>query len=210
MARSGMAFYTDAVLPRILNRAMDNATMREVRARVCAGLTGDVVEIGFGSGLNLPHLPAAVTRLHAVDPSTTAAGLAAGRIRDCPVPVALRGLDGQALPFADASMDSALSTWTLCTIPDPAAALREVSRVLRPGGTLHLVEHGAAPDEGVRRWQDRIDPLQRRLFGGCELTRDIPALLSQAGLHVVRLDEYYSDGELRPWGATFEGVARPA
>jgi ubiquinone/menaquinone biosynthesis C-methylase UbiE len=202
-----MGFYRDAVFPRVVNRALDTATTREIRARVCAGLSGEVVELGFGSGLNLPHLPASVTRLHAVDPSAAGARLAGGRIRDARVPVVLAGLDAQRLPFEDASMDAALSTWTLCSVPDAVAALREVVRVLRPGGVLHFVEHGAAPDEGVRRWQDRWNPLQRRLACGCSLTRDIAALLEEADLRVVRVDRYYSPAEPRPWGATYEGVA---
>ena len=204
-----MPFYADKVFPRLMNRAMDTARTREIRARVCAGLAGEVVEIGFGSGLNLPHLPREVTRLHAVDPSGGAARLAAARIAASAVQVQLAGLDGQELPLPDASMDAALSTWTLCSIPDPAQALREVRRVLRPGGRLHFVEHGRAPDEAVRRWQARLNPLQRRVACGCHLDRDIPALLQTAGLRVERLAEYYAQGEPRSFGALYEGVAAP-
>ncbi len=161
-----MAFYRDRVFPRILDAALDNAETRKIRARVCAGLTGEVVEIGFGSGLNLPWLPESVSRLHAVEPSAGGVRLAAGRMQASRVPVVLAGLDGQALPLADGSVDSALSTWTLCSIPDPVRALREVGRVLRPGGRLHFVEHGAAPDNRVRRWQDRLDPLGEGLAEG--------------------------------------------
>lgn len=210
MKRSDMAFYRDVVFPRIMNRAMNTKTTRQIRVRVCEGLRGDVVEIGFGSGLNLPFLPASVAHLHAVDPSTGGARLAAHRMQDSQVPVLLAGLDGQALSFDDESMDSALSTWTLCTIPDAVKALREVSRVLRPGGTLHFVEHGAAPDDDVRRRQDRWNPLQNKLVGGCSLNREIPALLQEAGFHIVRLDRYYSPGQPRPWGASYEGIATPA
>lgn len=204
-----MAFYTDQVFPRIMNRAMNTAHTREIRARVCRDLAGEVLEIGFGSGLNLPHLPPSVRRLHAVDPSVGGARLATTRISESPVPVELAGLDGQDLPFPDASMDAALSTWTLCSIPDAGRALREVRRVLRPGGRLHFVEHGRAPDEGVRRWQDRLNPVQRRIGCGCNLDRDIPALVRAAGFEVERLDEYYGMGGPRPFAAMYEGVGAP-
>ncbi len=124
------------------------------------------------------------------------------------MPVKRVGLDGQALPFADASFDSALSTWTLCTIPDAVAALREVVRVLRPGGSLLFVEHGAAPDPAVLRWQRRLDPLQRRVAAGCHLSRPIAELLAQAGLRVVELDRLYARGEPRPFGSLYLGCAQ--
>jgi ubiquinone/menaquinone biosynthesis C-methylase UbiE len=204
-----MPFYRDAVFPRLMNFAMDTKSTREIRARVCKQLSGDVLEIGFGSGLNLPHLPPSVTALHAVDPSEAAAGLAQERMRATLVRVDRAGLDGQDLPFEDASMDAALSTWTLCTIADPIQALREVRRVLRPGGMLHFVEHGRAPDERVRRWQARLNLMQNRLACGCHLDRDIPALIQAVGFQIERIDEYYSKGEPRPYGATYEGVAIP-
>lgn len=205
-----MAFYREAVFPRVMNRLMDNQYTREIRARVCADLRGDVVEIGFGSGLNLPYIPAGVTRLQAVDPSALAARIAAKRIAAAPVEVHIAGLDGQSLPFADQSADAVLSTWSLCSIPDAVAAIREVRRVLRPGGSLHFAEHGAAPDAGVRTWQDRLNPLQRRLACGCNLNRDIPALIEAGGLHITRLDRYYSKGEPKAFGFTYEGVATAA
>jgi ubiquinone/menaquinone biosynthesis C-methylase UbiE len=117
------------------------------------------------------------------------------------------GLDGQSLPFGDATFDTALSTWTLCTIPDPGAALREVRRVLRPGGTLHFVEHGLAPDEQVRRWQRRLDPLQRRLAGGCHLTRRIRDLVETEGFRIVAIAEFYEPGLPKTFGAFSVGVA---
>ena len=202
-----MGLYRDRVFPRLLDLTLGASATAEVRARVCAGLTGEVVEIGFGSGLNLPWLPAEVSRLHAVDPSVHGARLAARRIRESAVPVVLAGLDGQALPFGDESVDSALSTWTLCTVPDPVRALREVRRVLRPGGRLHFVEHGAAPDQRVRRWQDRLDPVQRTVACGCHLNRDIPGLVQEAGLRIEGCDFSYFPGAPRVIGSTYEGVA---
>jgi SAM-dependent methyltransferase len=205
-----MGFYGEQIVPRVINLAMDTKTNREIRARVCADLEGDVVELGFGSGHNLPYLPATVTRLRAVDPSALGARLAADRIAASPVPVEAAGLDGQSLPFAVGSADAVLSTWTLCSIPDAVAALREVRRVLRPGGRFHFAEHGAAPDASVHTWQDRLNPLQQRLAGGCNLNRDIPALIEAGGLRIERLDTYYSEGHPRLVGYTYEGVARPA
>ncbi len=202
-----MAIYRDLVFPRIMNLLMDNKQNRKTRARVCGGLEGEVVEIGFGTGLNLPHLPRGVTLLRAVEPSQLGVQIARDRIAVAHVPVQVVGLDGQSLPFEDRSTDEILSTWTLCTIPDALAALREVRRVLRPGGALHFVEHGAAPDAGVRRWQDRLNGVQQRVGCGCNLNRDIPALIRAAGLTISHLDTYYSPGEPKPFGATYEGVA---
>ncbi len=166
-----MGIYGDQVLPRIINVACGLKAVEPLRRRVCAGLEGEVVELGFGSGHNVPHYPGTVSRVAAVEPADLGWKLAEKRLRAARVPVERSGLDGQRLPFEDDSFDSALSTWTLCTIPDVDQALSEVRRVLRPGGKLHFLEHGLAPDEKVRRWQHRLDPLEQRLFGGCHLTR---------------------------------------
>ena len=202
-----MGLYTERVLPRILNAAGGASRLEPLRRRVCAGLTGDVVEIGFGSGLNVPFYPAAVTRVTAVEPSDLSWRLAAGRVQGARAPVQRAGLDGQSLPFADGSYDAALSTWTLCTIPDVAAALAELRRVLKPGGTFHFLEHGLAPDEDVRRWQRRLEPLQKRLVGGCHLTRPIAGLLTAAGFTVTGLDVFYETGTTKVTGADSLGVA---
>ena len=202
-----MGFYDDQVLPRLINVACGSKIARPMRARICTGLTGEVVEIGFGSGLNVPHYPPAVTSVSAVEPAGTGWRLAAKRVAASPVPVRRAGLDGQALPFPDDQFDSALSTWTLCTIPDPGLALRELVRVLRPGGTFHFLEHGLAPDEKVRRWQHRLDPLQRRMAGGCHLTRRAVDLVTAAGFTVVEVDRFYEPGAPKVLGATTLGVA---
>jgi len=202
-----MGLYTERVLPRILNATGGASRHEPLRRRVCAGLAGDVVEIGFGSGLNVPFYPAAVTRVTAVEPSDLSWRLAAGRVQGARVPVQRAGLDGQSLPFADGSYDAALSTWTLCTIPDVAAALAELRRVLKPGGTFHFLEHGLAPDEDVRRWQRRLEPLQKRLVGGCHLTRPIAGLLTAAGFTVTGLDVFYETGTTKVTGADSLGVA---
>jgi SAM-dependent methyltransferase len=179
-----------------------------LRARVCAGLHGHVVELGFGSGLNVAFYPAAVVDVAAIEPSDLGWDLAAARLAATTIPVQRAGLDGESLPLADGSCDTALSTWTLCTIPDVAGALVEVRRVLKPGGTLHFVEHGLAPDEKVRRWQHRFEPVQKRLFGGCHLTRPITDLLGDAGFTITELDVFYEQGAPKMMAADSLGVAR--
>jgi SAM-dependent methyltransferase len=202
-----MGLYQRRVLPRFVNVAGGSRRLEPLRRRVCTGLAGDVVEIGFGSGHNIPFYPAAVTRVAAVEPSDLSWRLAGERVSAARIPVQRAGLDGQRLPFDDGSYDAALSTWTLCTIPDVAAALSEVRRVLKPGGSLHFLEHGLAPDENVRRWQRRFEPLQRRLAGGCHLTRQIAGLLMAAGFTITDIDVFYEADTPKVVGADSLGIA---
>lgn len=204
-----MAFYRDRVFPRIVNRVCNTKETRRIRQQVCSSLSGTVLEIGFGTGLNLPHLPAAVTTLLAVEPSLRSRQLAAERRADANVDVEFIGLDGERLDLDDDSVDAALSTWTLCTIPDAARAVREIGRVLRPGGVFYFAEHGRAPDEKVRTWQDRLNGVQRRLACGCNLNRDIPSLVEQGGLKVTNLETFYARGDPKVLGWTYQGSARP-
>ena len=180
---------------------------REVRARVCEDLSGSVVEVGFGTGLNAYYYPAAVTKVVAIEPSRVCMRIAAPRIAKSPVPVEYGGLTGEHLHLPSGEFDAALSTWTLCTIPNLDAALAEIRRVLKPGGAFHFVEHGHAPDPRVARWQARLEPLNKRLAGGCHLTRHISQDIERAGFEIEKVETYYFKGEPKPTGYTYQGRA---
>lgn len=202
-----MGFYQDQILPRFQNKVMDRKDLRGVRARVCSGLAGEVVEVGFGTGLNSRYYPTQVAKVAAVEPSAVCMRIAQPRIAATSAAVELAGLTGESLELPSEAFDAALSTWTLCTIPNIDAALAEIRRVLKPGGRFHFVEHGHAPDIGVARWQARIEPPWKRIAGGCHLTRRIPEIIERAGFHLDSLESYYIQGEPKLFGYTFEGAA---
>jgi ubiquinone/menaquinone biosynthesis C-methylase UbiE len=194
------------VLPRLVDRACGTPELRLWREQVTAGLFGTVVEIGFGSGLNMPAYPAEVTLVYAVEPAATARRLAERRIADSGIRVEHIALRGESIPLDDASCDGALSTFTLCTIGEVEQALAEIRRVLRPGGRFHFLEHGLSPDTTVARWQHRLEPLQKRLADGCHLTRLPADLVRAAGFTIERVESRYATGP-RPWTWLTEGVA---
>ena len=202
-----MSMYQDKVLPRIQDKVMNRKANGAIRERVCAGLSGDVVEVGFGTGLNAPYYPSEVHRILAVEPSDLCMRIADQRIASTDVAVERAGLTGESLDLPSGQFDGVLSTWTLCTIPDMDAALQELLRVLKPGGAFHFVEHGRSPDDAVRRWQHRIEPVQKRIGGGCHLTRRISQSIEEAGFQMETLDTYYFQGEPKPFGYTYEGRA---
>ena len=199
--------YERQVLPRLIALSCGTKTLVPLRERVCASLHGNVVEIGFGSGSNLGRYPPAVQRVVAVEPSDAAWRMSARAREASPVPVVRGSLDGQRLAEADGSFDAALSTFTLCTIPDPLAALAELRRVLKPGGELHFLEHGLAPDGRVARWQHRMEPVQKALAGGCHLTRSNAGMLREAGFRITKLETFYQPGVPRFEGAFSLGTA---
>jgi ubiquinone/menaquinone biosynthesis C-methylase UbiE len=202
-----MGWWENRVLPHLVEGSCGGAELAGRRAEVCAGLEGRVLEIGFGSGLNCAHYPAAVTEVAAVEPNDRAWRMAAPRIAGTHATVVRSGLDGQRLEEPDASVDHALTTFTLCTVPDVSAALAEVRRVLRPGGRLHFLEHGLAPSPRVRRWQRRLAPVQRRLAGGCHLTREPVQLMTEAGFEVEQVSTGYLPGPVinKPMAHLYSG-----
>jgi len=201
-----MGFYRERILPHLVDKACGGPDMARWRRRVTEGLSGTIVEIGFGSGLNVAEYPPEVTVVEAVEPSLRARELAQPRIDASETTVQHVGLDGQRLPLDDASCDGALSTFTLCTIPDVAAALSELRRVVKPGGQFHFLEHGLSPDEPVAKWQHRVEPIQKRVGDGCHLTRDPVAMITDAGFEVMRHQCRYGKGP-KPWTWMTEGVA---
>ena len=206
-----MGLYLEHVVPRIVNRQCGQARFDDWRARAAEGLHGRVVEVGFGSGCNVGHYPAAVEAVLAVEPSNLAWRLAGKRLRAAPTPVSRLGLDGAHIPLGDASCDAALCTFTLCTVSDPAETLSELYRVVRPGGALHFLEHGLSPEAGVAAWQHRVEPLRRGLAGGCRLTRDPATLIAQAGFLVERTAQGLVRGPtLTSWLTCGWAVVRPA
>jgi ubiquinone/menaquinone biosynthesis C-methylase UbiE len=203
-----MSFYSRHVLPRFIDLTMRNPEASRLRAESIPRARGEVLEIGFGSGLNLPYYGEAVSRITGVDPSAELRRMAAPRVAASSLPVNLLAQAADApLPLADASMDTAVSTWTMCSIGDLPRALEEVRRVLRDEGRLIFVEHGQAPDSGVSRWQDRLTPWWKRAAGGCHLNRKIDALLEEAGFEIVELRSRYLPGP-RTLTYTYQGLAR--
>jgi ubiquinone/menaquinone biosynthesis C-methylase UbiE len=201
-----VGFYGDQILPRLNNQALNRREFTKIRSRVAGGLRGAVLEVGFGSGLNVPHYPAEVDRVLAIDPATVGRKLAARRVTASPIPVEYVGLDGASLPVSSESIDHVLITWTMCTIPDVERAVGEMYRVLRPNGQMHFAEHGLSPDPKVARWQDRLTPFQRLWACGCHLNRPISRIIEDAGFAVGRMDNFYMKGP-KPLGYMYEGLA---
>jgi ubiquinone/menaquinone biosynthesis C-methylase UbiE len=204
-----MAVWREHVVPRLTDVMLGTEEVRRHRERVVAGMRGSIVEIGFGSGLNVPLYPPEVEVVYAVDPSAVGRKLAEKRVNASPIRIEFVGLDGEHLPLDDASVDGALSTFTLCTIPDVSQALREVRRVLRPGGVFHFLEHGLCPEPTTARWQRRFNGFQQRIAAGCHLDRSIDRLVRDAGFEIqeLRNDWFRGPRFSKPWGYLYEGVA---
>ena len=204
-----MGLYERFLLPRIIHLACGTKPARGQREKLVPLARGRVLEVGIGSGLNLPFYDAGrVTRLWGLDPSPDLRAMAGRAARRVPFEVELVGLPGEEIPLDDASVDTVLVTYTLCSIEQPEVALRQMARVLAPGGRLLFCEHGAAPDPGVRRWQDRADPIWRRFSGGCRLNRAIPSLLETGGFRILEMETTYLPG-WRPASFNYRGTAAP-
>ncbi len=207
-----MGFYAQQIFPRVMDWAMQRPVFQEERRRVLAAASGEVLELGFGTGLNLPHYPSAprtITRIVTADPANVLPARVAARIRAAPFPVELVHQTAERLPFEDGRFDCVVSTWTLCTIPDAQAALTEVRRVLKPGGLFLFTEHGRSDDAQTAAWQDRLTPLQKVLACGCHLNRRIDRLVIEAGLTLTRLDRFVLPGVPRIGGEMYRGIATP-
>lgn len=204
-------WWDERVLPRLTHRACQGADVDRWRAPVCARAQGVVLDIGFGSGPNLEHYPAAVTRVLVADPSDLAWELASSRVAAFDRPVERVSPDAADLSaLADGSVDTVVTAWALCTVPEVERALAEARRVLRPGGALHFVEHSLAPDAGTVRVQRLVQPVWGRMAGGCHVDRDLPRVIEAAGFE-VSLDRarYIAPGPMRAWGWFVTGSARP-
>jgi ubiquinone/menaquinone biosynthesis C-methylase UbiE len=199
--------YNRCVLPALINFAMTRGEATRLRAAHVPAARGVVLEIGIGSGLNLPFYPADVTRLYGVDRSAELLAMARPKAAATPFPVELFNQDADRIPLADASVDTVVVTWSLCSIADPAAALAEMRRVLKPDGILIFVEHGLAPDARVRKWQNRLTPFWRSFTGGCHLNRKMDDLVRGAGFTIADLRTEYVPGP-RAFGFMYEGRAR--
>ncbi|MBX6322479.1 MAG: class I SAM-dependent methyltransferase [Rhodospirillaceae bacterium] len=205
-----MPFYRDRVVPWLIEAAMRSDDLTPYRARVVAAARGRVLEVGVGGGLNLAHYGAAAERIIGLDPAARLLVRAAARRDRAPAPVDLVLASAEAIPLESGSIDCIVMTWTLCSVPEPLAAVREMRRVLRPDGRLLFVEHGRAPDPGVSRWQDRLTPLWRRFAGGCHLNRRIDALLAEGGFAFEALQRGYMPRGPKLATFFYEGRARPA
>jgi ubiquinone/menaquinone biosynthesis C-methylase UbiE len=202
-----MGMYSDVILPRLCNLSMRNERLRPYRERVIGAAEGRVLEIGSGSGLNLPYYRPSVQEILALEPDPNLIKMAR-RVPHAEMPVNFIEASAETIPLDDSSVDTVVTTWTLCTIPGADAALSEMRRVLRPGGMLLFVEHGLSPDRGVRWWQDTLTPVWRRISGGCHLNRPIRSMIEDGGFRLDRIETGYMRGP-KPMTFMYEGSARP-
>lgn len=205
-----MAFYRNHVYPHLVSKLGDPPPIRKIRRGLIPLAHGKVLEIGVGPGANFTHYdPAKIVRIYALEPNAKMIQLASRQRDRTKLDIEFLGLPGERIPLEDASIDTVVSTFTLCTIPGIAEAIGGIRRVLKPGGQLVFFEHGRAPDSKVRRWQERCEPIHSRLFGGCRLTRDVPSLLAQGGFQIQRIDAAYIADFPKPWTYCWWGTAMP-
>ena len=201
-----MGLYSRVIFPRLCDWVMNDPRMAALRSELLADVGGEVLEIGFGTGLNLPHYPAHVRRITTVDPNPGMNRLARRRIAEGGIAVDQRMLSGEALPFEDESFDSVVSTWTMCSIPDAGRALGEIHRVLRPGGRFLFLEHGLGESPEVQKWQRRLNPIQRVLGDGCRLDLDVEAVVRSQPYRDVAVERFEMEHVPRTYGTMYRGV----
>ena len=202
-----MGLYATQIFPRLMDWVMARPAFSQLRETLLRLASGEVLEIGFGTGLNLRHYPATITRLSIVDPATLLPAKVARRMAAAPYPIQTTHVTAENLPFPDQQFETVVSTWTLCTIPDPVLALREVGRVLKPGGRFLFLEHGRSDDRTTAAWQDRLNPIQNVMGCGCHLNRQIDRLITQSGLTIAHLDRFSMQGVPRLVGEMYQGTA---
>ncbi len=202
-----MGFYCEHIFPRLMEWVMTGEEFHQLRTELLAPTHGDVLELGIGTGLNLLHYPKTVTELHAVDPATLLPNIVTARCTRVSFPVRCERQTAEALPYPDRRFDYVVSSWTLCTIPDPVQALREVARVLKPGGHFLFLEHGRSDDQKIASWQDRLNPLQNVIGCGCNLNRQIDDLITQADLQIAQLDRFAMESIPKLGGEMYRGSA---
>lgn len=202
-----MNIYETYVLPRLINLVMQNKAATAERARFIPLASGTVLEVGIGSGLNVPFYGPKVQKLYALDPSLELWKLAHRRVRNAPFPVGFLASLAESIPLEEMTVDTVVTTWTLCTIPNVTQALNEMKRVLRPEGQFIFIEHGRSPDPGVLAWQNRLTPLWRRVAGGCHLNRRIDDLIGEAGFRIMQIERVYGGGP-KPLGYLYKGLAQ--
>lgn len=203
-----MGFYSEHILPHMIDRVCSLGQVMKLRSQIVPGCTGTVLEVGMGSGINLPFYdPQKVSLVYGLEPSEGMRRKAQSNLAASPVPVDWLDLPGEQIPLPDESVDTVLLTFTLCTIPDAKAALRQMARVLKSDGQLLFLEHGQSSDQGVRKWQDRITPGWKKLAGGCHLNRPIRALIEGAGFRIESLENLYMPKAPRITGYLYKGRA---
>ncbi|HSL02379.1 MAG TPA: class I SAM-dependent methyltransferase [Nitrospiraceae bacterium] len=202
-----MGLYRHHMFPRLMDWVMAGEEFRHLRTELLAQVHGEVLELGIGTGLNLLHYPKTVSQLHAVDPANLLPKIVMERSTSQSFPIRIQHVTAESLPYDDRSFDFAVSTWTLCTIPDPVKALREVRRVLKPNGMFLFLEHGRSENEKVAAWQDRLNPIQNIIGCGCNLNRRIDQLIAQASLKIMTLDRFQMQRVPRLGGEMYRGIA---
>ena len=202
-----MGFYSRVLFPWGMNKLMSGEPFDNERDTILKDVAGEVLEIGFGSGLNLSHYPACVTHLTAVEPNEGMNRYATQQIDNSPIEVECKQHSGESLPMEDASFDTVVSTWTLCSIPDIEQALAEVKRVLKPGGRFVFLEHGLSDEPAVQRWQQRLTPLQKTFGDGCHLNRDMRALIGDTGFTSFNIENFYLEKTPKILGYMYRGIA---
>lgn len=204
-----MGFYHDCIVPHLVNLSMRNHRLLPYRERVLSAAEGRVLEVGIGSGLNVPFYPSGTREVIGLEPASRLLAMARRSVGEVAIPITLLEGTAEAIPLDDASVDTVVTTWTLCTIPEAVRAVTEMRRVLRPGGQLLFVEHGRSLEDTVCKWQDRLNPIWKRISGGCEINRPIRTLIERGGFAIDRIETAYAEGP-KIMAFFYEGRAVPA